>query len=67
LTEPMRLREIVSWLAGAALYLFIFGLISAVVGPNAIVSVLWVGIALAVLARQYRRHRRRRVTFTDPD
>jgi hypothetical protein len=54
----MNRRNSISWFAGAALYLFVFGVISAIVGPSAIVSLLFVGVASALVARQWRRRRR---------
>jgi small-conductance mechanosensitive channel len=49
---------VISWLAGAALYVFLFWIIFAIVGRNDIVSVLFVGIALVLIARQWRRRTR---------
>jgi membrane protein implicated in regulation of membrane protease activity len=53
--EPPR---VISWLAGATLYVLLFWIILAIVGRNDIVSVLFVGIAAALIARQWRRRRR---------
>lgn len=54
----------VSWVAGAALYLFVFYLISAMVGRNDIVTALFFLIALVLIARQWRH---RRVTLPNAD
>ena len=54
----MNLRRMVSWLAGASLYVLVFGIVSSFVGRNDIVSWLFLGIALVLVARQWRRRRR---------
>ena len=53
----MKARRVISWLAGAALYVFVFWIIGSFVGRNDIVSWLFVGIALVLVARQLRRRR----------
>jgi len=60
----MKMASIVSWAAGAALYVFVFAMVSAIVGRHDIVTVLFFGIALVLIARQWRR---RQVTLRDAD
>ena len=51
----MKAARAVSWMAGAALYVLVFWVISSIVGRNDIMSVLFFGIALVLIARQWRR------------
>ena len=53
----LRARGLVSWVAGAALFLFIWAMIFAIVGRNDFVSLLFFATTLALLARQYLRRR----------
>lgn len=53
-----------AWVAGAALFLFCWAIVFAIVGRNDLVSVLFLASAVALVAHQYLR---RRVTFPHAD
>jgi hypothetical protein len=53
----IRFRGVVSLVAGAALFLFIWAMVLSVLGRNDFVSLLFIVTALALITRQYRRRR----------
>lgn len=59
-------RGAVPWLAGAALYVFLWWVASVIVGSD-IASFVFAPVAVVLLAQQCLRRRRRRVTFGNPD
>lgn len=59
-------RSVVSWLAGAVLFVFFWWVVAAILGSD-VASVVFVPLGVALLARQYLRRRSRRVSFADAD
>lgn len=59
-------RNVVSWLAGAVLFVFLWWVGGTVLGSD-IASFVFAPLAVVLLARQYLRRRARRVTLPAAD